>query len=383
MNVSFSKSGIIWCIIIIFACIFIGKGFVAQCRYYDSYDFKELVSSDWEYGDYVSGNITSFVKNKIGRDSYRSYSGNYDGYYEYTVPASDNRYVRLRLNNINTCKQLEEACELESFSIPFDGVISSDNYSINYTFYENAGGIEPEQIITEYVITQIAPNKLDHSLIYGFIALLACLAIRLTGLLPPILTVEEAIAIPARTRYGNSCDCETEIEVQQRIITKLEARMEKLHKECRQSFILLPFGIIPFVLLIVSSQLPINVYVLVIWLIYYALSIMGLFVLLFALSGIFSYYIQTEGKLGIFLRTFKNITPIPKQIEICKDNLKYLEERLVYENSLTTIYSDKLYSELNMNQHKHITNEDWKEAFPPNEENFILLPKEDSDDIAQ
>lgn len=382
MNVSFTKTGIIWCIIIIFACIFIGKGFVAQCQYYDSYDFKELTSSDWEYGDYVSGNITSFVKNKIGRDSYRGYSGNYDGYYEYTVPASDNRYVRLRLNNINTCKQLEEACELESFSIPFAGVISSDNYSINYAFYENVGGIEPEQIITEYVITQIAPKKLDHSLICGFIALLACLAIRLTGLLPPILTVEEAIAIPARTRYGNSCDCETEIEVQQHIITKLEERMEKLYKEYHQSLMLLPIsgiclflGVIFFIITFLPNLLAVFPFMI--------FGCLGIFILVIALVGILNYYIQTEGKFGIFLRTFKNITPIPKQIEICKDNLKYLEERLVYENSLTTIYSDKLYSELNMNQHKHITNEDWKEVFPPNEEAFILLPEEDSDDIAQ
>ena len=114
---------------IFISCILIGKGFIAQCQYYDSYDFKELNSSDWEYGDYVSGNITSFVKNKVGRDSYRGYSGNFDGYYEYTVPAGDNRYVRLRLNNTNTCKKLEEACELESFSIPFAGVNSANIFN--------------------------------------------------------------------------------------------------------------------------------------------------------------------------------------------------------------------------------------------------------------
>lgn len=382
MNVSFSKTGIIWCILMIIGCVLVGKGFLAQCRYYGALDFDELTSADWKYGDYVSDNITSIVKNKVSNKSYRACSGEFDGYYEYTIPVGDNRYVRLRVGNYETYTLLEEACEQESFSIPFAGVISESSSSINNTFYESAGGIEPEQVITEFVIKQIEPSKVDHSLIYGFFLLLTCLAIRLTGILPPIVTVEEAIAIPARTRYSNSCDCETEIEVQKHTVARLEARMEKLYKEYRQSLMILPlaglFLLLSIVFLIISF-LP-NLLAAPLIMIFFLL---GLFILIIALVGIFDYYIQTEGKLGLFLRTFKNITPIPKLIEICKDNIKYLEERLAYEQTLTPIYSDKLYSELNLNQHIHVTNEDWKDVFPPNEDEYMLLPEEETDDVTE
>lgn len=343
MDIVFSKLGIFRCVFFMFGCLLLIEGLIDQNRYYNSKHFSYINSSSWKYGGYISDDITSIVKDE---EYNRGQSAELDSYSEYTVPVGNNQYVRLYINNPQTKALLEEALEQDSFSIPFTGVISSSPYSINYTFYENAGILDKEQIITEFVIKQTSHGKINKSLIMGFVIVVVSVILWGMGIMPPIMKIEEAIVIPPQKRYAGSCNYEVEIEAQKLLITKLETRMEKLQKEYHQSLLLLPVGIIPIVIFtIFLGLMSRNMYAVVLVLIYYILTLFGICVLTIALVGIYRYQIHTPGKLGILLRTNKSITPIPEQIANCKANIKYMEEKITHASEMTPIYSDKTYDD--------------------------------------
>ena len=68
MDVTISKSGILWCCVLLISCVLLGKGLSNQSRFWEASDLSELNAEGWEYGDYVKGEITAVAYDEKGEE---------------------------------------------------------------------------------------------------------------------------------------------------------------------------------------------------------------------------------------------------------------------------------------------------------------------------
>ena len=321
MNITISKSGIVWSILMVVGAVLLVRGVATRERFKEAVDFTELGSVNWEYGDYVIGDITSFLKFNVGGNNYRGYSGEYNGYLEYTVPVASHQYARLYVSSLETKDLLENACNQDTCSIPFVGVLSKSNFSVNYPYYESIEGLEREQIITDFVVVQTSEKRINTSIIAGAEIVVICLVLRFMGVLLPIFTIEKPMEVSREKRYTDSYDYEYEMESEIHKIEQLQIRQSKLKKDMILGIVLFVLGL---VLLILGAD-------------------MGMLLPGFvAIPIILSYLIHLDNGVGHFLSMFSKSRSIPTQIEECKVNIQMLRQKSIAESAKTPIYQKKI-----------------------------------------
>lgn len=325
MNITISKSGIVWSILMVVGAVLLVRGVATRERFKEAVDFTELGSVNWEYGDYVIGDITSFLKFNVGGNNYRGYSGEYNGYLEYTVPVASHQYARLYVSSLETKDLLENACNQDTCSIPFVGVLSKSNFSVNYPYYESIEGLEREQIITDFVVVQTSEKRINTSIIAGAEIVVICLVLRFMGVLLPIFTIEKPMEVSREKRYTDSYDYEYEMESEIHKIEQLQIRQSKLKKDMILGIVLFVLGL---VLLILGADM--------------GMLLPGFILLFVAIPIILSYLIHLDNGVGHFLSMFSKSRSIPTQIEECKVNIQMLRQKSIAESAKTPIYQKKI-----------------------------------------
>lgn len=316
MDVTISKSGILWCFVLLISCVLLGKGLTNQARLWEATDISELTADNWEYGNYVRGEITTFIKDTNNRGC----SATYDAFHEYTIPVSNGKYALIYAGQKKTQKMLDDALYQDSFSIPFIGVLKKDITASVYTsyerFYENVEDFDREQIIPDLVILQATQMQINNTLYLGTELFVICLVLRILGVLPPIIKAEKSWVPPTKKYTAAYCNPEFELESEIQKIEQLQIRLSKLKKDMIIGMILFLIGLILFII-----GFPI------------AMWHLGFMLMIVGIPLIWWYVIHLDNKLGHFCTMFIRTKTIPKQIAECRQNIQTLRAKIERETA--------------------------------------------------
>ncbi|MBR6664177.1 MAG: hypothetical protein IKL22_00490 [Lachnospiraceae bacterium] len=316
MDVTISKSGILWCCVLLISCVLLGKGLSNQARFWEASDISELNAEGWEYGDYVKGEITTFIKDTDNRGC----SGTYDEFHEYTIPLSDGKYALIYAGQRSTQKQLNNAHYQDSFSIPFIGVLKKDiKYSVysGYpNFHDQVEGFDRERIIPDLVILQTTQAQINNTLYLGAELFVICMFLRILGVLPPIIKAEKSWVPPTKKYTAAYCNPEFELESEIQKIEQLQLRLVKLKKDMIIGMVLFLIGLVLFI-----AGFPI------------AMWHFGFMLMIVGIPLIWWYVIHLDNKLGHFCTMFIRTKTIPKQIAECRQNIQTLRAKIERETA--------------------------------------------------
>lgn len=332
-----SRSGIIWCIILLIGFILLISGIFEQEAYGRHYSFDEVTPDKIQIGDYVEDNITSFL---ITGDTYiTAVSGEYNSSKIYTVPVGDGYYIRVLVSNPLTQQNLFDNMNGASKKVGLSGVVTSSPIDINEVWYQQVNGFDTSRLIKDVAIQQVSTNWSMSRSLMGLEIVVICLVFRLCGMFPPLFTLEEEEMYLQAKKYTRSHNIEYELESERKKLKTLEDRMVQLHKESRIGLILSLLSVLGLAFAATLSQIIPNAYPGAQTMLF---SIPGIFTLILGVNMVYQYYKHAPGKFSRFFSGIKNYVPLPLQMEKCKLNIRALEEKLAQENELGPIYSDEI-----------------------------------------
>lgn len=332
-----SRSGIIWCIILLIGFILLISGIFEQEAYGRHYSFDEVTPYNIQKGDYISGNITSFLV--TNETFYNNISAEYGPFSVYNVPVANDYYVRVLISNPATKQNLYDNMYGASKKIEFGGVVISSPIDINEVWYQQVNGFDTSRLIKDVAIQQVSTNRSMSRSLMGLEIVVICLAFRLLGMFPPLFTLEEEEMYLQAKKYTRSHNIEYELESERKKLKTLEDRMVQLHKESRIGLILSLLSVLGLAFATTLSQIIPNAYPGAQTMLF---SIPGIFTLILGVNMVYQYYKHAPGKFSRFFSGIKNYVPLPLQMEKCKLNIRALEEKLAQENELGPIYSDEI-----------------------------------------
>lgn len=332
-----SRSGIIWCIILLIGLIMLASGIFEQESYGKHYSFAEVTPDKIQIGDYVEDNITSFL---ITGDTYiTAVSAEYNSSQVYNVPVGDGYYIRVLVSNPLTQQNLFDNMNGASKKVGFSGVVTSSPIGFNDSWYRQVVGFDPARVIQDVVIQQVSTNWSLTRALLGFEIVVICLVFRISGVLPPLLSQEEEERFLQPKRYTRSRDIEYELEHERQKLETLEERMEQLGKEYHIGLFLLLFGVLGLAFAAGMSQMIPNRFPGVQT---FLLSMPVILIIMLGGNMVYQYIKNAPGKFSQYYSGIKNYIPIPLEIEKCKLNIEALEKKLAEQNALGPIYSDEM-----------------------------------------
>ncbi|MBR4083215.1 MAG: hypothetical protein IKK33_02905 [Lachnospiraceae bacterium] len=332
-----SRSGIIWCIPFLIGMIMLISGIFEQEAYGKHYSFEEITPDSIQIGDYVAGDITSFL---VTGDTYiTAVSAEYNSSQVYNVPVGDGYYIRVLVSNPLTQQNLFDNMNGSSKKVGFSGVVTSSPIGFNDGWYRQVIGFDPSRVIQDVVIQQISTNWSITRSLLGLEIVVICLIFRLSGVLPPILSREEEEAYLQAKKYTRSHNIEYELEHERKKLKTLEERMVQLQKEYRLGLVLLLLSVLGLAFASSVSQIYPNVFPKLQTLLF---SLPSILILMLGGNMVYQYLKHAPGKLSRYYSGIKNYIPLPLEIEKCKLNIEALEEKLAQENALGPIYCDEI-----------------------------------------
>lgn len=332
-----SRSGIIWCIILLIGLIMLISGIFEEEAYGKHYSFEEVTPDSIKIGDYVSGNITSFL---VTGDTYiTAVSAEYNSSQVYTVPVGNGYYIRVLVSNPLTQQNLFDNMNGSSKKIGFSGVVTSSPIGFNDSWYRQVINFDPSRVMQDVVIQQISTNWSLTRALLGFEIVVICFVFRISGVLPPLLTQDEIEKYLQPKRYTRSQDIEYELESERKKLKTLEERMKQLGKEYRLGLIILLFGILGLAFASGMSQMIPNRFPGVQT---FVLSMPAILIIMLGGNMVYQYMKNAPGKFSQYYSGIKNYIPIPLEIEKCKLNIEALEKKLAEQNALGPIYSKEM-----------------------------------------
>lgn len=332
-----SRSGIIWCIILLIGLILLISGIVEQEAYGKHLSFDKVTPYNIQPGDYVLGNITSFLyKNET---THSAVSAEYVPYYIYNVAVADGYYIRIMVSNPMTRQNFFDNMNGASKRIGFSGVVVSSPMDINENWYNEINGFDTSYLIKDFVIKQVSTNwSLTRSLL-GFEIVIICFVFRISGILPPLISWEEEEKYLQAKKYTHSHDIEYELEMERAKLKTLEERLEQLQKEYRLGLILVLLGILGLAFAAALSQIVPNAFPAIQSFVF---SIPSVFILILGGNMVYQYLKHAPGRFSRYYGGLKNYIPLPLEIEKCKLNIQTLEEKLALNNTLGPIYCNEM-----------------------------------------
>lgn len=173
-----------------------------------------------------------------------------------------------------------------------------------------------EQIIPDIVIVQTTQTQINNTLYLGVELFIICVALRLLGVLPPIIKAEKSWT-PAAKKYTSAyCNPEFELESEIQKIEQLQIRLSKLKKDMIIGTVLLVIGLVLFII-----GFPI------------AMWHFGFMLMVVGIPLIWWYVIHLDNKLGHFCTMFIRTKTIPKQIAECRQNIQTLRAKIERETA--------------------------------------------------
>ncbi|MBQ9143253.1 MAG: hypothetical protein IJX63_15910 [Lachnospiraceae bacterium] len=310
MSITVSKSGIIWCIVLLVGVLLFGLGFSVHLKQKNPVTLSELDADNIEKGMYVSGEIP-YILISNGNFGPVTTVTSYVTYNTYNIPLKEEHYIRILVNRHKTKSQLGDFGAGPADPVPFEGIVVKAPRPLNMKWYENVDGLDVEQVIEDFEILQFERREISTLIKAGLAIIASCLIVRFSKLIPPLFIKNEPIVSPIKTRYTGSVDLEYEYE---RELEKLQFLQDRLYALKRDMFWAVPLFFVGLLIAIISP--------------YWEIDIVGYLLLFIALFLICQHLMNQPNRLGSILRAFSQQKPLQVQIEECQDNLMSISNRL-------------------------------------------------------
>lgn len=317
MRILISKRSVIWALCMILGVILLGKGILADIRYQNAISFSQLDINDFEYGTYIRGEITDFLKRDIyGNGELTGISMDIDGYSVYTVPVKDGAYVCVMVGGSQTIELLEQAANGKGASVSFEGKIVKPEFSPNYKWCGRIEGFDIELITADFVVKQISKKSITNTIYLGIDIIIIGLFLSLTGFAGETLVIDESEKERQKRKPVKSYNVENDIHSEQKKLAMLELQREAMQKEFRISLIFLAVSLLFMVVA------PVEI------------KILGLAPAFLTAKECAVYWLNQPGKTASFLSGIFGVTPIHKRITECKEMIEKLERSRVKEEPI-------------------------------------------------
>lgn len=310
MSITVSKSGIIWCIVLLVGILLFSFGFSIDLKQKSPTALSELDADNIEKGMYVSGEIP-YILIANGNFGPVTSVNSYVTYNTYNIPLKEGNYIRILANRGATKIKLGHFGAGPSDPVSFAGIIIKAPKPLNLKWYENVDGLDVSQVIEEYEILQFEDREISTLIKVGLAIVIACLIARSSKLMPPLIVKNNPIVSPVKNRYTRSVDLEYEYE---REMEKLQLLQDRLMDAKKDLYWAIPLFFVGLLIVIISP--------------YWETDIIGYLLLGLSLYLICQYLMIQPNKLGAILRIFSREKSLQVQIEECQENIITISNRL-------------------------------------------------------
>jgi len=310
MSISVSKSGIIWCIVLLVGVLLMGLGFSVHLKQKEPMALSRLNADNIEKGMYVRGEIPYILISNGALGPVTSVNS-YVTYNTYNIPLKEGNYIRILVNRHKTKSRLGDFGAGPADPVPFEGIVVKAPKPLNMKWYENVDGLDVEQVIEEYEILQLDDRESGTLIKFGLAIIAACLIARGSKLMPPLIIKNDPIVSPVKNRYTRSVDLEYEYE---RELEKLQLLQDRLMDAKKDLYWAIPLFFVGLLIVIISP--------------YWEIDLIGYLALFLSLYRICQYLIIQPNKLGALLRIFSKQKSLQVQIEECQENIIAISNRL-------------------------------------------------------
>lgn len=310
MSVTVSKSGIIWCIVLLVGVLLMGLGFSVHLKQKEPIALSELDADNIEKGMYVSGEIP-YILIANGNFGPVTSVNSYVTYNTYNIPLKGGNYIRILVNRHQTKALLGDFGAGPAAPVPFEGIVVKAPKPLNLEWYEHVDGLDVKQVIEEYEILQLDDREIGTLIKVGLAIIVACLIARGSNVLPPLIIKNDPIVSPVKNRYTRSVDLEYEYEQEMKKLQLLQDRLMDSKKDLYWS---VPLFFVGLLIVIISP--------------YWEIDIIGYLLLGLSLYLICQYLMIQPNKLGAILRIFSREKSLQAQIEECQENIITISNRL-------------------------------------------------------
>lgn len=167
-NVSITKRIVLTFIIFIIGMIFLCIGISSYNKYNHALHLETLDEQMLKKGKYVIRNIDTYIERVMyGNNKYNGVSQTHltarKTYDYYTVPIEQDSYIALLISDESVKEQLDSFEDGHGEDVYFESIIIEPLTELNYEWYENAEGFNPENLVDSFVIT-VETDKTDYDL---------------------------------------------------------------------------------------------------------------------------------------------------------------------------------------------------------------------------
>lgn len=314
--ISIGKEVILFIILLALGSLCFINGLIGLQKEKNAIPLSKLSPERCRIGQFVVGEITSYVNKDMGNGSYSGESGTlFTGgkeYYFYTIPIDNNYYIRIMLVDKSIVRELEEFSRGKGDAIYFEGQIIKSPTKINYQWYEDIEefkNIGTDSIIAEYVVKEIHIQEKTKILYMGiFLLILSFVQFRLMGGLSAIICTEDAKEKEPDKGIQKIYNIENELMAEKRHLLLLNKKMSELKKGCLYRIFLLAAGAYIF-----GSNY------------YWEIKFIGVIVVVISLRGIIKYILNSGNKCMEWIMRLFNKESIALQINHSKNRISAME----------------------------------------------------------
>lgn len=315
IRINFTKELIIFLLFLLAGLYFFVYGLTSIYKEKNALKINSLDEYNCTKGEYVSGNISSYLVKNISNSGSGYTSGvslvlihGLKEYHFYTISMNDNKYIRVMISDENMLKQFEGILENDMKSVYFEGELVKSPVEIAYGWYENIDGFKVENIVNDYVINEVNYDKRKEYVFIG-LALFLCSFMQFL-MLRKKQTVFESEKIDKKEKrqsYYRSYDTKNELIYEKRRLKSLDKKKNELKKSCLYRTLFLAIGII----MILNN---------------YYWGFIGLILCLLSLKGIIKYILNSGYKSTEWFMHVWGKQTINDKINECQKNILTLEK---------------------------------------------------------
>lgn len=192
-NVSITKKIVITAIIFIIGLIFLCIGISSYNKYNHALHLETLDEQTLKNGKYVIGNIDTYIDG-ITYGKYNDVSEIHltarKTYDYYTVPIEQDSYIALMISDESVKEQLDAFEDGHGAAVYFEGIVIESPTALNYEWYENAEGFNPENLIDSFAIKESRLKKKNETYLGILLLIFSILLFFITGGNKDFITVE-------------------------------------------------------------------------------------------------------------------------------------------------------------------------------------------------
>ena len=294
------------------------------------FDFKnavllsELKFDECVVGQYVYGNIDSYVVKKLETAGADNYSGECATvitatgveYNFYTIPTVDNKYIRIMMRDKDNTDELKEFVCGRGEGVYIEGEIVETMEPLNYEWYKGVEGwkdkVLEEIVHPSYVIKEIDFSDKIKQVYIGIVFLLGAVgSFILSGGIENFVILEKNKAERQVVQHTKNYNKKNELEAEKIRLDSLKQRLNSLRRSCLYK---IPVAICGIYIFTCSY--------------FWEVRMVGIVIMVIGMKGIWKYFINSHLKAAQWIAGVFGLNTLWTQVEMCEYRIQVLNSVL-------------------------------------------------------